>query len=67
MLENIGKLSNIKSILERVITLNGSIYNYSRLLNMTRLFIGQMELLRPTKTQFVTAFITLSLLHEYKK
>ena len=33
---------------------------------MMRRFIGQKELLRPTKTRFTTAFITLSLLHEQK-
>ncbi|RVW78926.1 hypothetical protein CK203_052330 [Vitis vinifera] len=33
---------------------------------MMRRFNGQNELLRPTKTQFATAFITLSRLHEQR-
>ena len=67
MLEDIGKLPNIKRTLERAISLNGYIYNRSGLLNMMRRFTGQRELLRPAKTQFAIAFITLSLLHEQKK
>ncbi|RVW13361.1 hypothetical protein CK203_095743 [Vitis vinifera] len=67
MLEDIGKLPNIKRTLERAISLNGYIYNRSGLLNMMRRFTGQRELLRPAKTRFATAFITLSRLHEQKK
>ena len=66
ILEDIGKLPNIKRTLERVISLNGYIYNRSGGLNMMRHFTGQRELLRPTKTRFSTAFITLSRLHEQK-
>ena len=33
---------------------------------MMRSFTGQRELLRPAKTRFATAFITLSRLHEQK-
>ncbi|RVX19297.1 hypothetical protein CK203_008531 [Vitis vinifera] len=66
MLEDIGKLPNIKRTLERAISLNGYIYNRSGLLNMMRQFTGQRELLRPAKTRFATAFITLSRLHEQK-
>ncbi|XP_010644982.2 uncharacterized protein LOC104877761 [Vitis vinifera] len=66
MLEDIGKLPNIKRTLERAISLNGYIYNRSGLLNMMRRFTGQRELLRPAKTRFATAFITLSRLHEQK-
>ena len=66
ILEDIGKLPNIKRTLERTISLNGYIYNHSRLLNMMRHFTGQRELLRPAKTLFAIAFITLSRLHEQK-
>ena len=66
LLKDIRKLPNIKRTLERAISLNGYIYNRSGLLNMMRHFTGQRELLRPAKTQFVTAFITLSRLHEQK-
>ncbi|RVW44255.1 hypothetical protein CK203_099607 [Vitis vinifera] len=60
MLEDIGKLPNIKRTLERAISLNGYIYNRSGLLNMMRQFTGQRELLRPAKTPFATTFITFS-------
>ena len=66
ILEDIGKLPNIKRTLEKAISLNGYIYNRSWLLNMMRHFTGQRELLRPTKTRFATAFITLSRLHKQK-
>ena len=66
MLEDIGKLPNIKKTLERVITVHGYIYNRSGLLNMMRRFTGQRELLRLAKTRSVTSFITLPRLHEPK-
>ena len=66
ILDDIGKLPNIKRTLERAISLNGYIYNHSWLLNMMRQFTRQRELLRPAKTQFATAFITLYRLHDQK-
>ena len=66
ILENIGKLPNIKRTLERVISLNEYIYNRSGLLNMMMRFIGQRELLWLAMTWFATTFITLSRLHEQK-
>ena len=66
ILEDIGKLPNIKRTLERAISLNDYIYNRSGLLNMMRHFTRQRELLRPAKTRFAIAFITLSRLHEQK-
>ncbi|RVW38640.1 hypothetical protein CK203_077543 [Vitis vinifera] len=50
----------------QVITDNHSSYVMAGLLNMMRRFTGQRELLRPAKTRFATAFITLSRLHEQK-
>ena len=50
MLEDIGKLLNIKRTLERAISLNGYIYNRLGLLNMMKWFIGQRKLFRPVKT-----------------
>ena len=41
ILEDIGKLPNIKRTLERAISLNGYIYNRSGLFNMIRHFTGQ--------------------------
>ncbi|RVW15741.1 hypothetical protein CK203_075341 [Vitis vinifera] len=66
VMADIGKLPNIKRTSERAISLNGYIYNRSGLLNIMRRFTGQRELLRPAKTLFATAFITLSRLHEQK-
>ena len=63
---DIGKLPNIKRTLERAISLNDYIYNYSRLLNMMRRFIGQRELHKLVKTWFVTPSIIVSWLHEQK-
>ena len=64
ILEDMGKLPNVKRTLERAISLNGYIYNHLGLLNMMRHFTGQRELLRPAKTRFATTFIALSRLHE---
>ncbi|RVW36368.1 hypothetical protein CK203_083841 [Vitis vinifera] len=50
----------------QVITDNHLSYVMAGLLNMMRRFTGQRELLRPAKTRFATAFITLSRLHEQK-
>ncbi|RVW67494.1 hypothetical protein CK203_063042 [Vitis vinifera] len=50
-----------------VITDNHSSYVMAGLLNMMRRFTRQKELLRPAKTSFATAFITLSQLYEQKK
>ena len=60
ILEDIGKLPHIKKIIERAISISGYIYNRTGLLNMIRRFTKQRELLRPAKTRFATAFITLS-------
>ena len=66
IVEDIGKLPNIKNTLCRAISLNDYIYNRSGLLNIMRHFTGQRELLRLSKRRFATAFITLSRLHEQK-
>ena len=66
MLEDIGKLPNIKRTLERAIALNGYIYGRTGLLSMMRHFTNGVELLRPAKTRFATTFITLSRLNEQK-
>ena len=66
ILEDIGKLPHIKKTIERVISISGYIYNRTGLLNMMRQFTEQRELLRPAKTRFATAFITLSLINEQR-
>ena len=66
ILEDIGKLPNIKRTLERAISLNGYIYNHSGLLNIMRQLTVLRELLRLSKTRFAFSFITLSRLDEKK-
>ena len=66
ILENIGKLPHIKKTIERVISISGYIYNRTGLLNMMRRFTEQGGLLRPAKTRFATAFITLSRINEQR-
>ncbi|RVW72366.1 hypothetical protein CK203_056256 [Vitis vinifera] len=63
MLEDIGKLPNIKRTLERAISLNEYIYNRSGLLNMMKQFTGQRELLRPAKTRFAVSGPLVRVLH----
>ncbi|GAV56877.1 LOW QUALITY PROTEIN: DUF659 domain-containing protein, partial [Cephalotus follicularis] len=63
MLEDIGKLNNNMRTLRRAITLNSYIYTRSGVLNMTRQFTGQRELLSLAKTRFATAFLTLASIH----
>ena len=60
ILEDVGKLPHIKKTIERAISISDYIYNRTGLLNMMRPLTKQRELLRPAKTRFVTAFITLS-------
>ena len=66
MLEDIGKISNIKKVLQTVIALSGFIYGRSGILNMMRRFTGQRELVRPVVTRFATAFLTLASIHRQK-
>ncbi|KAJ7977287.1 HAT transposon superfamily protein [Quillaja saponaria] len=64
MLEDIGKIPTIAKTIKRAIELNGYIYNRCGLLNMMRRYTGLKNLLRPAKTRFATAFITLSSIYK---
>lgn len=66
MLEDIGKMPEIKRTVERAIALNSYIYTRPGVLNMMRQFTGHKELLRPAKTRFATSFITLSSIYKQK-
>ena len=66
MLEDIGKMPEIKRTVERAISLNSYIYTRTGVLNMMRQFTGHKELLRPAKTRFATSFITLSSIYKQK-
>ncbi|TYK04958.1 hypothetical protein E5676_scaffold143G001770 [Cucumis melo var. makuwa] len=66
MLEDIYKISNIRKALKRGIEISNFIYVRPGLLNMMRRFTNQKELVRPAKTRFATACITLSSIHHQK-
>ncbi|XP_021746442.1 uncharacterized protein LOC110712290 [Chenopodium quinoa] len=64
ILEDIRRLPIIERVLKRVIQMNSFIYQRLGLLNLMRQFTNQKNLLRPAKTRFATAFITLSSIHK---
>ena len=66
MLEDIFKLPNFKKAFERGIALHGYIYNRPTLLNMMRRFTQSRELIKPAKTRFATAFLTLTRINQQK-
>ncbi|KAA0066645.1 uncharacterized protein E6C27_scaffold979G00720 [Cucumis melo var. makuwa] len=66
MLEDIYKISNIRKALKRGMEISNFIYVRPGLLNMMRRFTNQKELVRPAKTRFATACITLSSIHHQK-
>ncbi|KAA0052326.1 hypothetical protein E5676_scaffold113G001490 [Cucumis melo var. makuwa] len=66
MLEDIYKISNIRKALKRGMKISNFIYVRPGLLNMMRRFTNQKELVRPVKTRFATACITLSSIHPQK-
>ena len=63
ILEDIWKIPVLSSTLKKAVAVNGYIYNHAGVLNMMRQFTKQRELLRPAKTRFATAMITLSSMH----
>ncbi|KAJ9565872.1 hypothetical protein OSB04_001838 [Centaurea solstitialis] len=67
VLADIFKLPHLKKVLERAILVNTYIYNRTLLLNMMRDFTGQRDMVRPAKTRFATAFITLNCFGAHKK
>ncbi|XP_058207975.1 uncharacterized protein LOC131321014 [Rhododendron vialii] len=66
MLEDIFKLPYLKRTWERVIKVHGYIYNRPTLLNMMRYFTQRNELIKPAKTRFATACLTLQMVHQQK-
>ncbi|RWR88536.1 hypothetical protein CKAN_01755500 [Cinnamomum micranthum f. kanehirae] len=63
-LEDIFKIPTLKRTFERAIAVHGFIYNRPALLNMMRHFTQLKELIKPAKTQFATACLTLSRIHQ---
>ncbi|XP_028073436.1 uncharacterized protein LOC114275578 isoform X2 [Camellia sinensis] len=66
MLEDIFKLPNFKKTFERAIGVHSYIYNRPSLLNMMRSFTQLKELVKPAKTRFATAFLTLQRLYQQR-
>ncbi|RWR93420.1 LOW QUALITY PROTEIN: hypothetical protein CKAN_02266900 [Cinnamomum micranthum f. kanehirae] len=66
MLEDIFKIPSLKRTFERAIVVHGFIYNCPTLLNMMRRFTQMKELIKPAKTRFATAFLTLARIHQQK-
>ncbi|XP_039127447.1 uncharacterized protein LOC120263558 isoform X1 [Dioscorea cayenensis subsp. rotundata] len=66
ILEDIGKMPNVKRTVQRGISLNSFIYVRPGMVNMLRSFTGQRELVRPGVTRFATAFLTLQRIHKLK-
>ncbi|RWR92244.1 hypothetical protein CKAN_02145300 [Cinnamomum micranthum f. kanehirae] len=66
MLEDIFKIPSLKRAFERAIVVHGFIYNRPTLLNMMRRFTQMKELIKPAKTRFATAFLTLARIHQQK-
>lgn len=66
MLEDIGKILEIKKTLERAIFVVGFLYNHIGALNMMREFTGNKELVRHGVTRFATSFLTLQSVHRQK-
>ncbi|KAL4564166.1 hypothetical protein LXL04_028219 [Taraxacum kok-saghyz] len=67
MLEDIFKVTCLKNTLDKAIAVNTYIYNRTLLLNMLRDFTGQRDMIRPAKTRFATALLTLNCFRSHKK
>ncbi|KAL0452973.1 UNVERIFIED_CONTAM: hypothetical protein Slati_1275400 [Sesamum latifolium] len=66
MFEDFFKIPNLKKTYEQAVMINGYIYNRSPLLDMLRDFIAKRDMVRPAKTRFATAFLTLKRFHTEK-
>lgn len=67
MLEDIGKIPQVKSTIKNCIFMNGYIYCHTSLVNMMRGFTNGRNLHRPSVTRFATSFITLSQYYKQRK
>ncbi|XP_022019609.2 uncharacterized protein LOC110919653 [Helianthus annuus] len=66
MLEDIGKIPDVKKTIEQAIFVVGYIYNHSFVLNLMREFTKNNELTRSGVTRFATTFLTLQSLQKQK-
>ncbi|KAL8532011.1 hypothetical protein ACS0TY_008567 [Phlomoides rotata] len=67
MLEDIGKLSEMKMTLKKAISVTSFVYVRPGVVNMLRKFTEGKELCRAGVTRFATAFLTLQRMLELKK
>ncbi|XP_057791194.1 uncharacterized protein LOC131008327 [Salvia miltiorrhiza] len=66
MLEDIGKLPQIKTTIQRGVKFVGFIYNHTSTLSLLRRFTNKRELVRPAVTRFATSFLSLERIHKEK-
>ncbi|KAK4404525.1 hypothetical protein Sango_0821100 [Sesamum angolense] len=66
MFEDIFKLPNLKKTYERGVMINAYMYNRPPLLDIIRDFTKNRDMVRPAKTRFATAFLTLKRFHVQK-
>ncbi|KAC9378529.1 hypothetical protein E3N88_45928 [Mikania micrantha] len=66
MLEDVGKISKVKTTIQKGIFFVGYIYNHSGVLNMMREFTSNKELTRAGVTRFATMYLTLQSLQKQK-
>jgi hypothetical protein len=59
MLEDIGKISFVKDIVDSSKSITKFIYNHASVLSLMRKFTNNKELVRPAITRFATSFISL--------
>ncbi|KAK4423616.1 hypothetical protein Salat_1944500 [Sesamum alatum] len=64
--EKLFKSSQIVQAYDRAVMINGYIYNRGPLLHMLREFIAGRDMVRPAKTRFAIAFLTLKRFHVEK-
>eukprot|EP00253_Pinus_taeda_P034849 PITA_34849 len=65
MLEDIGKISFVKNIIESSKSITKFIYNHASMLSLMRKFTNNKDLVCPTITLFATSFISLQSLLNY--
>ncbi|KAK9290260.1 hypothetical protein L1049_008427 [Liquidambar formosana] len=66
ILENIGKLPSVKSMINDARKIISFIYNSDQLVNLMRTYTDSGDLLRPSITRFATKFISLENLLRYQ-
>ncbi|XP_063937668.1 uncharacterized protein LOC108193722 isoform X2 [Daucus carota subsp. sativus] len=66
MLEDVGKLPNIKKVINQARRCTTFIYRHGRVLQAMREHTNGMDLVRTGATRFATAFLTLQRLHKLR-